>query len=105
MCFAVIERIPLETVLARQVSGVPVVSESCQSGILQSRDADCKKAAVLLNGLFVEERNNGGNGIFAPDTCCFLLCWCRVNMLEFRKHLCCKAEEALLSRDFWLKQK
>lgn len=35
-----------------------VVSKRCQTGSLQTRNADCKKTPVLLNRLFGEERNN-----------------------------------------------
>lgn len=35
-----------------------VVSKRCQTGSLQTRNADCKKTLVLLNRLFGEERNN-----------------------------------------------
>lgn len=35
-----------------------VVSERCQAGRLQSRNADCRKAPDLLNRLFGEGRNN-----------------------------------------------
>lgn len=58
-----------------------VVSERCQTGSLQSRNADCKKAPVLLNRLFGEESNNRKmvsllltHGVF----CCVgteLICW------------------------------
>lgn len=74
-----------------------LVSERCQTGCLQSRNADCKKVTVL-NRLFGEERNSR-RMVCLLLTRRFLLCRYWVSILACRKHFYCKAE-ALSRRDF-----
>lgn len=72
-CFAVMERIPLETVLAKQVSGVLWSVRDVRLS-LQSRNADCKKGPCSAKYILWRRKQELGETVSAPDTCCFLLC-------------------------------
>lgn len=76
------------------------VLSNLNNSVIQSRNADCKKAHILLNSLFGGKNNREMVSLLLTlaGFCC---CWYWLNwMLEFKKHLNCKVEEALLSRDF-----